>query len=108
MGSMESNTKRFVLIGFGSSVALTLLLLLLFGICAWIKTAKSSKTSKKSTNETSELEMRQSKYFYDNESNQQDECLDADNIALSVQSTRSNSIEPDDAVAQSKNENVYP
>merc|ERR1712129_591040 len=96
MGSMESNTKRFVLIGFGSSVALTLLLLLLFGICAWIKTAKSSKTSKKSMNETSELEMRQSKYFYDNESNQQDEeGLDADNIALSVKSTRSNSIEPE-------------
>merc|ERR1740123_538701 len=94
--TMESNTKRFVLIGFGSSAALTLLLLLLFGICVWIKTAKSSKTSKKSTNGTSELEMRQSKYFYDNESNQQDEeGLDADNIALSVKSTRSNSIEPE-------------
>merc|ERR1740123_2457981 len=46
--TMESNTKRFVLIGFGSSVALTLLLLLLFGVCAWIKTAKSSKPSKPS------------------------------------------------------------
>merc|ERR1712129_368947 len=99
--TMESNTKRFVLIGFGSSVALTLFLLLLFGICAWIKTAKSSKTSKKSTNES-----RQSNYFYDNESNQQeDEGLDADNIALSVKSTRSNSIEPDDAVSPSENEN---
>merc|ERR1740123_715200 len=89
--TMENNTKRFVLIGFGSSVALTLLLLLLFGFCAWIKTVKSSKTYKKSMNET-----RQSNYFYDNESNQQDEeGLDADNIALSVKSTRSNSIEPE-------------
>ena len=94
--TVEGNTRRFIVFGYIGSAAFSFLLFLFFGICVCIKKRKSSKSTKKSKNKKQQkpkLDTRESKYFYDDEDASEE--VKPEQIALSVKSTRSNSVDPD-------------